>query len=269
MSGRRIARELAVIIMPQLPKDKSRLEKMEFDTLLAKSVQMLAEHARQCLSEANGYLLKVQKELGEIEFNHPSNARQIGDIRPVNLSSAEMKQQAELLELALHLVSEALDIPEMILASDQNIEKVSCKNCGNVSRVPLKRPSTLEIKDFVDALLGAYLDRRKEVDQIISGIKTKWRMERMVSIDRDILRLACTEAFFMPDVPLNVAISEAVELAHRFADAKAAKFINGVLADLLEDAQHFRATGELRLTFSEETNEDGQTGKERKAPVRR
>ena len=51
-------------------------------------------------------------------------------------------------------------------------------------------------------------------------------VDRMVSIDRDILRLACAEAFFIEEVPVNVAISEAVELAHRFADEKAAKFIN-------------------------------------------
>jgi N utilization substance protein B len=67
----------------------------------------------------------------------------------------------------------------------------------------------------------------------------------MVSIDRDIIRLACAEAFYLPEIPINVAISEAVELSHRFADARAAKFINGVLADIGEDAKHFRKTGEL------------------------
>ena len=67
----------------------------------------------------------------------------------------------------------------------------------------------------------------------------------MVSIDRDILRLACAEAFFIDEVPINVAISEAVELCHRFADEKAAKFVNGVLADLSEQAKEFRKTGEF------------------------
>ncbi len=68
----------------------------------------------------------------------------------------------------------------------------------------------------------------------------------MVSIDRDILRLACAEAFYMPDIPVAVAINEAVELCHRFADEKAAKFINGILADLDEEAEHFRQYGTFK-----------------------
>ncbi len=44
----------------------------------------------------------------------------------------------------------------------------------------------------------------------------------------------------MTDIPINVAISEAVELSHRFADEKAAKFINGILADLSEEAEAVR-----------------------------
>jgi transcription antitermination protein NusB len=268
MSARRIARELAVIIMPQLPKDKSRLDKMEFDLLLAKSVHILTDHAKQCLSEANGYLIKAQQELEEMELNHPDNARKIADVKGVNLTTTQFKEQVELLELALHLVSEALDIPEMALASDQHIERVSCKDCGKTTKVPLRKPSTNEIKIFVDELLSSYMDNRKIIDDIIGSIKSKWRIERMVSIDRDILRLACAEAFFMPDIPVNVAISEAVELAHRFADDKAARFINGVLGDLSKDAQDYRTTGELNLTFNQE-NEDTESGQNRTAPAGR
>ena len=268
MAARRIARELAVIIMPQLPKDKSRLEKLEFDSLLAKSVHILTEHARQCLSEANGYLIKAQQELHEIELHHTDNSRKLSDLKSVPMTTSQMKEQVELLELALHLVSEALDIPDMALASDQHVERVSCKDCGRSTKVPLRKPNTVEIKAFVEDLIFAFIENRKMIDDIIGGIKSKWRMERMVSIDRDILRLACAEAFFMPDVPVNVAISEAVELAHRFADDKAARFINGVLGDIAKDAQHYRTTGELNLTFTEE-NKDTESGTNRNAPVGR
>lgn len=267
MTARRIARELAVIMMPQLPKDKKRLEKLEFDTLLCRSVQILTEHARQCLSEANGYLLKANQELNDIEFNHPDNARQIGDIRPVNLKSDELKRQIELLELSMHLVSEALDIPEMALSSDHVPAAVKCEKCSHQQRVSLRRPGSSDIKQFLEELLGAYLDHRHLVDQIIGAIKTKFRIERMVSIDRDIMRLACTEAFFMPDVPIKVAISEGVELAHRFADDRAAKFINGVLADLSADAEHFRTTGELKVDLA--PDEDNERSEKSNTPVGR
>lgn len=247
MTARRIARELAVIMMPQLPKDKKRLEKLEFDTLLSRSVQLLTEHARQCLSEAGGYLSKAESELNEIELEHPDNAGKIADVRPVNLKSSELKEQIALIETALNLVTEALDIPEMAICSDYLPTKIACKSCGKEQKLHLKKAGSGETKQFVQELLGSYMDHSKEIDEIISAIKTKWSIERMVSIDRDILRLACTEAFYLPEIPLRVAFNEAIELARRFADDRAAKFINGVLGDLSEHAEAYRETGELKL----------------------
>ncbi|HMX46238.1 MAG TPA: transcription antitermination factor NusB, partial [Candidatus Obscuribacter sp.] len=92
-----------------------------------------------------------------------------------------------------------------------------------------------------------YLEHKETIDEFIKRSKSKWRMERMVSIDRDILRLACAETFYMPDIPINVAISEAVELSHRFADARAAKFINGILGDLSEEAEAVRRAAARKL----------------------
>jgi hypothetical protein len=119
MSARRIARELAVIMMPQLPRDKKKLDKLEFDNLLARSVQLLTEHARQCLSEANGYIIQANQTIYETELNHPDNARKTSDVKPVALKTDDLRQQLDLLDLAMHLISEALDIPEMVLSSDQ------------------------------------------------------------------------------------------------------------------------------------------------------
>ena len=101
------------------------------------------------------------------------------------------------------------------------------------------------------------MDHRDEIDEMIKKVKERWRIDRMVTIDRDIIRLACAEAFFMPDVPVNVAISEAVELSHRFADDKAAKFINGVLSDLGKQAKTFRETGKLPALPPVEAAESG------------
>ena len=256
MSARRIARELAVIMMPQLPRDKKKLDKLEFDNLLARSVQLLTEHARQCLSEANGYIIQANQTIYETELNHPDNARKTSDVKPVSMKTDELRQQLDLLDLSMHLISEALDIPEMVLSSDQAEEMCKCSKCGHQQKMKTKRPHSSEIKLFIEELLSTYIDHHEQIDQIINAIKTKWRMERMISIDRDILRLACAEAFFMPDVPVKVAINEAVELAHRFADERAAKFINGVLATVSKSADSFRETGELKLEpLSEEESQ--------------
>lgn len=240
MSARRIAREIAVIILPQLPRDRRKLEQIEFDQLIAKSVQMLVDYGRQCLSEADGFLQKSQELLIETETEHPDNKRKIEDIRPVAVTSAQLKEHIEMLRMAAHLVSEALDLPEMTMASGHTAEVVECRKCEAKVKVLSRKPKSEEVRGFVQRLVETYLLHAEQVDDFISQIKTKWRVERMVSIDRDILRLACTEAFFMQDIPVKVAINEAVELCHRFADERAAKFINGILSDLVSEAETFR-----------------------------
>jgi transcription antitermination protein NusB len=218
MSARRIARELAVILLPQLPKDKNKLDKVEMDKLASKAVQMLTDYAKQCLGDANSFIVKAQQALIDQEIDHADNQR-TADLESVKLTTGELREHLDLMERALHLTSEALDVPQMKIEANDT--------------------------EFLHTLVSAYLDNRDQIDQIIARVKAKWRVERMVSIDRDIIRLACAEAFYLPEIPINVAISEAVELSHRFADARAAKFINGVLADIGEDAKHFRKTGEL------------------------
>ncbi|MGH9553276.1 MAG: transcription antitermination factor NusB [Terriglobales bacterium] len=244
MTARRIARELAVIVMPQLPKERQKLEGVDFDVLVAKAVYMLCDYAKQNLAAANAILLRSEKQLNEIEIEHPHNAES-EEQNAVPLTSGELKEQVAQIERALELVAEALDIPEMSLHSGMSEVEIKCRKCDNVHKEYIERANKNEVRDFLVALVTAYLDHRDEIDEIIKRAKAKWQIERMVSIDRDILRLACAESFFTPSVPVNVAISEAVELSHRFADEKAAKFINGILGDLSEQAKHFRRTGKL------------------------
>lgn len=242
MSARRIARELAVIMLPQLPKDKTKLDRLEFDVLATRAVQMLADYAKQCLADANGLVLKAQAELSEYEVEHPENDHIVDELQPVAVTTGQLRQQTELLERAMHLISEALDLPEV------------------TSQLGPQRET--EARVFLYRLVSTYLDHKAQIDKYISDVKQKWRIERMVSIDRDILRLACAEAFFMPDIPIKVAISEAVELSHRFADDKAAKFINGVLGELAETAKQQRQDDRAAAT-------DDTTELEGREPVRK
>lgn len=244
MSARRIARELAVIMLPQLPRDKTKLDKIDFDDLATRAVQMLEDYAKQCLGDANGLLLKAQSHLQELEMEHPENELSIDELKSVPVTTGQLRQQAELLERSMHLISEALDLPQVTAQLGPS-------------------PET-EARMFLYRLVSTYLDRKTEIDKYISDVKAKWRIERMVSIDRDILRLACAEAFFMPDVPIKVAISEAVELSHRFADEKAAKFINGILGELADHAKQRRQ--EDRAATTDDTTDIESTGRR---PVRR
>jgi len=243
MSARHIARELAVIVFPQLPKDRSKLEKLELDSLIAKAVAMLCDYAKQSLGDANALLLRSAEELTRIEVEHPDNAQNVDSLTPVKVTSAQLQEQLDLIERAIHLVAEALDIPEMAIQGGSPSMKVTCRRCGHVGEHHPEWHQTTPVKEFLIRLISTYLEHQQEIDEFIRHARSKWKVERMVSIDRDILRLACAEAFFMHDIPVKVSISEAVQLSHRFADEKAARFINGVLADLAHEASQFRQTG--------------------------
>jgi len=67
------------------------------------------------------------------------------------------------------------------------------------------------------------------LNKLISKYAENWRLERMSLIDRNILRLAVYEVHYQDDVPISVAINEAVEIAKRYSTDDSGPFINGVL----------------------------------------
>lgn len=78
-------------------------------------------------------------------------------------------------------------------------------------------------------LLEVYLANTERVNELISQATTNWRLTRIAATDRNILRLAICEMVFINDIPDEVAINEAVEIAKRFGSDESPSFINGVL----------------------------------------
>ena len=232
--------------MPQLPKTPEKLGREDIVELSDRAIHMLVDYARQNLKDAQSLVLTSQDELTAIEVEHESNKNAVDNLAPVTLTTEQMRDKLHTLENAINLVAEALDIPEMVLSSGTLRIRTACKKCGTSSEIAVEKPHKDDVREFIVRLVSVYLENRESIDEFLKRARTKWRVERMVSIDRDILRLACAEAFFMDDIPVNVAISEAVELSHRFADERAAKFINGILGDLAEEAEAVRRAAKRR-----------------------
>ncbi|GIO20980.1 N utilization substance protein B [Oceanobacillus oncorhynchi subsp. incaldanensis] len=91
-----------------------------------------------------------------------------------------------------------------------------------------------ERKDvFLSMLIEGVITYKEAIDLKISENLEKWSLERVASVERTILRLAVYELLYMEDIPQNVTINEAVELAHTFGDEQSGKFINGVLSKVI------------------------------------
>lgn len=68
-----------------------------------------------------------------------------------------------------------------------------------------------------------------EIDALLAEHSHNWRVERMSAVDRNILRIAAYELRFSGDVPAQVAINEALEIAKRYSIDDSVAFINGIL----------------------------------------
>ena len=93
---------------------------------------------------------------------------------------------------------------------------------------------TEEEKTYVIDRVEAVVSHITEIDETISGISQGWKLGRIGKAELAILRLAVYEIKFDDDIPVKVAINEAVELAKTYCDVEAKSFINALLAKLAD-----------------------------------
>ena len=98
--------------------------------------------------------------------------------------------------------------------------------------------SDLEEKDqaYMEAKFASVMEHLNEIDGILNEYSAGWKTSRMSRVDLSVLRLAVYEMKYEEgDVPVGVAINEAVELAKKYSEEKAPQFINGILRAMAED----------------------------------
>ncbi|MDP3481482.1 MAG: transcription antitermination factor NusB [Desulfoprunum sp.] len=84
-------------------------------------------------------------------------------------------------------------------------------------------------RSYAIELLEKTIKNRGQIDGLIAAAAVNWRLQRIAAADRNVLRLAVCEMLFSDDVPDEVAINEAVEIARRFGGDDSPSFVNGVL----------------------------------------
>ncbi|QLA15166.1 transcription antitermination factor NusB [Desulfolutivibrio sulfoxidireducens] len=90
-------------------------------------------------------------------------------------------------------------------------------------------PIRPENRDFAwELVLGAWANQR-ELDEVITRFSKNWKLARIAKVELSILRLALHEILYRQDIPLRVAINEAVELAKTYGDDNSPTFVNGIL----------------------------------------
>lgn len=89
-------------------------------------------------------------------------------------------------------------------------------------------------REFAEELISGVFKHIDEIDSKIENASDKWNIDRMIVVDKNLMRIATYEMLYCDDIPAPVSIDEAIEIAKDFSDEKSAKFINGILDKIKE-----------------------------------
>src|SRR4051812_4560038 len=105
---------------------------------------------------------------------------------------------------------------------------------------PPKDERDEELHSLANDLFKGTAEFADEIDAVIRRHAQHWRLERMPTVDRNILRLAIFELTHRPDTPPVVVINEALEVARKFSEEESVKFVNGVLDHVRKEVEQKR-----------------------------
>ncbi|MBR6722787.1 transcription antitermination factor NusB [bacterium] len=215
MQARRASRELAFILFSQFDKTITNYSKENLDDIIVKSVRILSSSASDDLKTSLGALIDMKNKIDdyeaehEINLNRPLDAANIAVPLPMTSDmSARVEEMIEVAEKALL----ALEIAEFTTLESQG-----------------------EVKNYAIQIAETFQKNHDEIDSIIKKYSTGWDFERLVKMDKDILRIALSELLYIKETPMKVVVDEAVELAKKYSTDDSSSFINGVLAKVIVD----------------------------------
>jgi N utilization substance protein B len=94
-----------------------------------------------------------------------------------------------------------------------------------------------EIREFADHLVLSTVEHLDEIDELIERHTKRWRLDRMETVDRNVLRIATEELLYDPDTPAAVVIDEAIEIARRYSKDGSGEFVNGLLDSVRKEIE--------------------------------
>ena len=95
--------------------------------------------------------------------------------------------------------------------------------------------SQSEVKRYAIQIAEAFQQPHQEIDDMIKEYSNGWDFDRLVKMDKDILRIAISELLYVKEAPMKVIVDEALELAKKYSTEDSATFINGILAKIIVD----------------------------------
>ena len=132
-------------------------------------------------------------------------------------------------ELALHLIySQGFtgDEPRDVVSA--RLDKEYYKLLSEENEIYTERPSRVQ-QQYLDCVVTGVANRAEELNAVIAQFSIGWDVSRISRLARTVMQLAIFEICHLDDVPVGVAISEAVRLAKKYDGDDTGSFVNGIL----------------------------------------
>jgi N utilization substance protein B len=78
-------------------------------------------------------------------------------------------------------------------------------------------------------LVSGVLGAKDQIDALVERFSQNWKIDRMSSVDRNVMRIAVYEMLYCDDIPPKVSINEAVDIGKKFGTQDSGAFINGIM----------------------------------------
>lgn len=113
----------------------------------------------------------------------------------------------------------------------------------------------LDEKEFAKGIVEGVIKNQDEIDATITKFAPDWPLEKITTVDRNVLRIGTFELTSNPEIPSKVAINEAIELAKTFGGESSGKFVNGVLGAVFRNQMERGITKEADKPKEEKAEE--------------
>jgi N utilization substance protein B len=92
-----------------------------------------------------------------------------------------------------------------------------------------------EIRAYASKLFALVLSHLAEIDATLQAALDNWELKRLAVLDRSMLRIGAAELLYEPELPTEIILDEAIEIAKRFGSNESGRFVNGVLDRVARD----------------------------------
>lgn len=132
-------------------------------------------------------------------------------------------------ELAVHLIySQGFTGEEPGQVVSARLNKEYYQNLSEENEVYVERPSRAQLL-YLDSVVTGVANRCDELNEQIQKFSIGWDVSRISRLTRAIMQLAIFEILYLDDIPVGVAVSEAVRIAKKYDGDDTGAFVNGIL----------------------------------------